>query len=123
MPGEYALIAWLPAAIANGESLSAAVDIRGHRLVAIRQPASCEGTTFSLQASYDGGNTYEDVQTPSAEWQVTKSGTAAQFIYLDDTKAVVGPTHLKIRSGLSGAATNQTGAVTVYLGLYELRGA
>lgn len=108
---------WKPATIADGASLSGAVDITGHKVVALRQPASCEGTAFTMQASYDGGTTFEDLQTDAAEWSVTKSATVAQVIMPKEDLKVVGPTHIKVRTGTSAAATNQTGAATVWVSM------
>jgi len=103
--------------IATGESLSGAVDVLGWEIVAIEQAASTEGTTFTLQGSIDGGLTYTDIQTDAAEWSVVKSATVAQVIAIPPTKRLRGFTHIKVRSGTSAAATNQTGAQTGRVGL------
>jgi len=111
---------WRPVTIANNESLSGALDITGLEVLAIYQPANCEGTAFTFQASPDGGTTYADVQTDSAELSLTKSATAAQVILIPETKRVRGPTHIKVRTGTSGSATVQTGAVTIWVCLREM---
>ncbi len=111
---------WRPVTIANGESLSGALDITGMEVIALYQAASCEGAAFTFQGSPDGGATYADLQTDAAELSVVKSATAAQVIYLPDAKRIKGPTHVKVRTGTSASATNQTGAQTVWVCLREL---
>ena len=124
-------IGWRRATIANGAALSSAIDMAGKRLVAIRQPASVEGTAFGMTASYDGGTTYEAVYNSIPEatgaapvtalWEVTKSATVAQVIFLAESQRVYGPTHIKLQTedGLN-AASNQTGANEVWVALEDL---
>ena len=125
-------IAWRPAVIAGGAALSAAIDMRGQRLVAIRQDESTEGTAFGLEASYDGGVTYEAVYVSIPEatgaapvtalWEVTKSATIAQVIFLPDEQRLYGPTHIKLQSeDGSNVAANQTGDATVWVALEDLQ--
>ncbi len=110
------------ATIAVGASLSGAIDMTGLRLVSIEQPASCEGSAFTLQVAIDGDtDNMVDLQTDSAEWSVTKSATLAQAILLPEAKQVQGFTHLKIRSGTSAAAVVQvTADVVVKLGFIPI---
>lgn len=126
------IIAWRPVTIANGEALSNAIDLLGKRLVAIRQGADVEGTAFGLEASFDGGTTYEDVYVTIPEatgaapvtalWEVTKSATVPQVIFLPESLRVYGPTHIKIQSeNGSNVASNQTGAATIWLAIEELQ--
>ena len=124
-------ITWRKATIADGEALSDAVDMTGKRLVAIKQPADCEGTAFGLVASFDGAAgtftaVYNAIQEATgaapvtALWEVTKSATVAQYINLPDAFRVYGPTHIKIQSeNGSNAASNQTTAASIWLGLEE----
>lgn len=107
--------------IANGESLSGALDVLGWEVVSIEQAANTEGTTFSAQGSLDG-IVFADIQTDAAEWSAVKSATAAQVIYLPQDKRLRGFSQIKIRTGLSGAATNQTGAATLKVGLVQVTG-
>lgn len=104
------LVGWLKVTIDVGASLSNAISIEDMKVVALRQGANCEGTTFTAQASYDGGTTFDDLQTDSAEWSVTKSATLAQLIVLPDARRICGPTHLKLRTGTSSTPTAQSGA-------------
>ena len=124
-------ITWRPVTIANGEALSGALETIGKRMVAIYQAASTEGTAWGLQASHDGGTTYTALSVMiqeatgaapvTAAWEVAKSATAAQIIFLPEAMRVYGPTHLKLQSqDGAGAATNQTGAQTVWVGLEDL---
>jgi hypothetical protein len=106
-----------PFTIASGASLSDAIDVLGWDIVALEQPESCEGTTFTMQGSIDGGVTYADIQTDAAEWSVVKSATAAQIIAIPPAKRLRGFTHVKVRSGTSASATNQTGDAACSIGL------
>jgi hypothetical protein len=120
------------ATIASGAALSSAIRMTGMKLIAIIQPADCEGTAFGLQASYDGGVTciavYNTIQEAtgaapvSALWEVTKSATVAQWLNLSEPFRIMGPTHIKLQSeNGSNAAANQTTAdATITVILEEL---
>lgn len=114
---------WRQVTIADGDSLSDALDIRGQRVIALRQGADNEGTSFSFQGSYDGGTTFEDIQTDAAELTVAKSATVAEVFFLPDAKRIYGPTHIKVRSGTSGSASNQTGDAVVSVCLEDVEAA
>lgn len=118
------ITSWRPVTIALGDSLSAAIPMAGMRTIAIRQDVNVEGTSFSFQASYDGGTTYEDVQTDAAELTLVKSATVAQVIIIPQAKQIYGATHLKVRTGTSGSASVQTGtAATVWVCLEDVEAA
>lgn len=123
---------WRKATIANGASLSDAVDMTGRRLVAIRQPASTEGTAFGLVASMDGASgtfvaVYNAIQEATgaapvtALWEVTKDATVAQHIQLPDAFRIYGPTHIKIQTeNGSNAAAVQNAETIIWLCFEEL---
>lgn len=112
---------WREVTIASGASLSDALDMRGFRVIALRQPASCEGAVFTFQGSYDGGATFEDIQTEAAELSITKSATLAQLLILKQDFCIFGPTHLKVRTGTSAGPTVQvTTAVVVSVCLQDV---
>lgn len=94
------------ATIAGTASLSGEVDVLGWEVVSIEQPASCEGTAFTLQGSLDGTN-FVDIQTDTAELSVSKSATVAQVIYLPVSMRLRGFSKIKVRSGTSAVPTVQ----------------
>lgn len=96
------------------------LDVLGWEVVSIEQPASCEGTTFTMQGSLDGVNLF-NIQTDSAEWSVTKSATLAQVIMISPAKRIVGFSTIRLRSGTRGTPTNQSTAASIKIGLARPR--
>ena len=97
------------ATIANGESLSGAVDLGSASLVAIQMPASWTAASLTFQVSYDCA-TYADVKdelgteftvTAAASLVIASAAIAATFL---------GARYLKVRSGTSGVPVNQGAA-------------
>lgn len=110
---------WKTVTIADSAALSGALNVQGWDVMAIEQPANCEGTAFTFQASQDG-STFADVyDNTGTELSVTKSATAAQLLTLG-TKQIQGVAQIKVRSGTTGAPTNQTGAATIKVGLRKV---
>lgn len=110
--------------IANGESLSDALGVQGYDVVALQQPANTEGTTFSFQGSLDGATFADIYDNEGTEVSCTKSATLAQCLILTGSMAAPpgdmslrGFNKIKVRSGLTGAATNQTGDAIILVGL------
>ena len=101
------------ATIANGQSLSDAIPLKGYVFVGIQMPASWTGANLTLQASADGGVTFANVyDNEGTEFEI--SADASRFIRLDP--AVMAPFDcVKVRSGTSGSPTNQGGARTLML--------
>lgn len=101
-----AALQYFPATIASGQSLSEAIDLGGTTLVGIQMPGSWDAADLTLQAAADGstfGNVYAADDT-----ELEIAAAASRFIRLDP--AVMSPfAHVKIRSGTSGSAVNQTG--------------
>lgn len=108
------------ATIADGASLSGAIDVLGWEVVSIEQAASCEGTKFSFQGSLDGVTFVDLYDETGTEISVTKSATLAQILYLKQDIRLRGFSQIKIRSGLTGAATNQTGDASILVGLAQV---
>lgn len=110
--------------IADGASLSDELDVQGYDVVALQQAANTEGTAYSFQGSLDG-ETFADIYDhEGTELSVAKSATLAQVTILTGGMAeppgdisLKGFQSIKIRTGLTGAATNQTGAATILVGL------
>lgn len=95
----------IPVAIANGQTVSAAIALAGLCLCGIHLPAAFTGTTLTFQASADGV-TYTAVKS-------TTSGTALSYTVAQGTFAAIDPkdfqgiNYLKIVSGTAegGART------------------
>lgn len=92
--------------IANGESLSGAVDLKGRKLVGIVMPAAWTSASLTFQASPDGTN-YFNLYDGATERALT---VAASYYSMQNIGDWVGVRYLKIRSGTSGSAVNQGGA-------------
>lgn len=92
------------ATIANGASLSGAVELEGMELVAIEMPAAWTAANLTFQGSHDGvtfNNVHDDAGT-----EVSVTAAAARFIRLNPE--LWGGFHaIKVRSGTAGAAVNQ----------------
>jgi hypothetical protein len=97
------------ATIANGASLSGAVDLGGATMVAIQMPANWTAANLTFQLSADGV-TYAELQdelgntftvTAAASLAIASAALAATFL---------GARYLKVRSGTSGVPINQGAA-------------
>lgn len=100
------------ATIANGASLSDAVDLTdnpgggsaGCALVGLQMPAAWTAAGLTLQGSMDGVN-FANVYDQSGT-EVTLTVAASRFIQLNPAD-FAGFRKLKLRSGTSGAPVNQ----------------
>lgn len=91
------------ATIANGASLSDAVDLTAGLLVAVQMPAAWTAAVLTFQASHDGV-TFADVYD-SAGAERSVAAAAGRHITLDS--ASFGIRFVKIRSGTAAAAVAQ----------------
>lgn len=86
--------------IANGQSLSGAINLYAYRLCGVLIPATFEGTSLTFQGSPDGG-TYGNVYDSSGtEKAVT---VAVNRMVLISPAEFYGLRYIKVRSGTSGA--------------------
>lgn len=110
-----ALSAPITASIANGASLTDAIDLGANRLHRIIMPSSWTTAALSFQVSYDGTN-FADLFNKDGEVSLAATSVvaASRSIVVDQT-AFYGVRWLKIRSGLTGAAVNQGGARSLIL--------
>lgn len=106
-----ALCDYVPVVIANGASLSAAVNLNNRILTGIFMPAGWTAAGMSFQVS-DDGVTYYDLQTDAAEY--TAAAAAAQYIGLNNLW-FFGARFVKVRSGTAAAAVNQGAARSLLL--------
>lgn len=103
--------------IANGQSLSAAIDLGTARLAYITMPAAWDAADITFQASPDGQVPHSDLyDSTGAEYTVKAAAGRTILINLAD---LMGVRFLKIRSGKSGAVVNQTALRALTLGLAQ----
>lgn len=91
--------------IANGTSLSGAIDLGAATLFGVQIPSSWTAASLTFQASTDGvtySNLYDSVGT-----EIVASVAASQFVVMSIPAQWIGIRFLKIRSGTSGAPVNQ----------------
>lgn len=102
------------AVITNGQSLSAAIDLKEGELIAFSMPASWTAANLTLQSSKDGGETWQNVYDKSGT-EITITVAADRYVVLDSTLTDLlrGVRNLKIRSGTSGAPVNQGAERTI----------
>lgn len=110
-------IDYISAAIPAGATgLSAEIDIGNKSLVGLVLPSGWLAATggISMQASVDGTNFYEVTLPSGSAYIVAFTGAGPAYIGIDPT-ILRGIVALKLRSGLVGAAVNQTGAPVLTL--------
>ena len=97
----------IPVTIANGQSLSAAVDLVGSVLVGIQMSALWTAAGLSFQASVDN-STFQDLfDSAGTEKTLTVVLAHALALKADDLATFVAWRYLKIRSGTTGAPVAQ----------------
>lgn len=94
------------ATIAAGESLSDAVYTGGLVPCSLEMPAAWDTADITFQAASDDEASVADVYENDGT-ELTIKAAASQFISLDPTK-LLGARYIKIRSGISASAVNQT---------------
>lgn len=114
------------ATIANGASLSGAIDMNrirssaegmgGHgiHLAAIQMPSAWTAANITFQGSVDGSTYYDLYDQYGTEILVT---AAASRVILLDLSMFAGINFVKLRSGTTGTAVNQAADRAIVLGL------
>lgn len=102
------------AGIANGASLSGAIDLGDQRLHRVAMPAAWTAAGLTFQASADGV-TFNDLYNEAGEYALTSTVVAASRSIVVDQAIFYGIRYLKVRSGTAAAAVNQGGARTLTL--------
>jgi hypothetical protein len=92
------------AAIANGASLSDAIDLGGRRLGAIVMPAAWTAAALTFQVSVDGTNYYNLYDQDGVEFSL--SADTSRTIVIDPSYFALFR-YIKIRSGTAGVPVNQ----------------
>lgn len=104
---------FIPATIAAGQSLSNAVLLGDYTLSGILTPSNWTGAGgLSYQTSFDGGNTWFELNDSTGAAVSLPTATAASTYYAIDVRnpSLTGVTMIKIRSGSVGTPVNQTTA-------------
>lgn len=101
--------------IANGASLSSAVDLNDFEIVAVQMPASWTPADLSFQGSVDN-STFQDIFT-SDDAELVVEAAQARYVALmePEISALKGCMWVKVRSGVTAAAVNQAAARTLTL--------
>jgi hypothetical protein len=96
----------LAATIANGASLSGAVNLGNGGLAAIVMPSAWTAAVLTFQGSSDGTNFYNLYDDTGSE--ITATVSTSRIVALQPS-LFAGLRYVKVRSGTSGAAVNQGG--------------
>jgi len=107
----------IPATIANGASLSGALDLDGRTPVALLMPAAWTAADVTFQESFDNSTFYNVFTTAGGELTLTVDVDQAIII---DPVNLAGARYLKVRSGTAAAAQNQGAARTIGVVVREL---
>lgn len=105
----------LPATILAGQSLSNAVLVGDFTLCGLYIPAGWTAGAITWQTSFDGGNTFVEVNDSTGAAVSLPSTTAASTYYALDLRnpSLAGLVLVKIRSGTVGAPVNQASQMVV----------
>lgn len=102
------------AVIADGQSLSGAIDLKAQRLHQIMLPAGFASADLTFQVSVDETN-WMDLFDADGEYKIPAAAVAASRSILVDVPTFFGIRYLKIRSGTSGAPSAVSGDKTLTL--------
>ena len=101
--------------IANGQSLSAEVDLAGATILAISMPAAFTGTVLTFQAARATGGTFRNIYDDSGT-EVSLTVAADRMVAIDFAALKLAPfRYLKIRSGTAATPTAEGAERTLYL--------
>lgn len=102
------------ARIASGSSLSGAIEIGNAVVAGIQMPSGWDAAALSFQGSMDGSTYYDMYDNTGAERSIS---VAASRVITFDPTMFLGVKFIKVRSGLTAAAVNQTADRSIVLGL------
>jgi len=94
--------------IANGTSLSGAVDLGGARLVAFQMPAAWTAADVTFTASSTAAGTYGKVRDKDNN-ELKATSPAVNEIVVLPVNDTAGLRYLKVRSGTAAVPANQGG--------------
>ena len=95
----------LPTTIANGQSLSGALNLGGLRLFGVVMPSGWTPANLTFQMSPDGGATWSNV-FDSAGNEVIATAGSSRFVAIDPTNFAA-IQWIQVRSGTSGTPVAQ----------------
>lgn len=101
--------------IANGASLSDAEDLGGFTLVGVITDSAWDTNSMSFLSATTLDGTYLPVKSLTTGSEFTAPGIAASGWYGADPADFASVRYLKVRSGTSAAAVNQSGDTVVTL--------
>jgi hypothetical protein len=94
----------LTATIANGASLSGAIDLRGTTLVGYIMPASWTAADITFRGSVDGTNFFDLYNQFGIEIKHTVAASRFIALIASDLASI---RYIKVRSGTTGTPVNQ----------------
>lgn len=100
--------------IANGASLSGALNLGGMFPGAFVIPAEFDGAAITFQGSIDDANFFNLYDATGTEVNYTVS---ASRCVVPNLGQFYGLSSIKVRAGTAGAASNQTGDTVIGIGL------
>lgn len=103
--------------IADGVSLSSAVEMRGCHLETIALPAGWDTASITFEGSLDYGVTYQSIEDNTSTEVAVTATPASKSLILPPLMLGKSWTHIKLRSGSVGVPINQAGAVVLTLGM------
>ena len=92
--------------IANGQSLSPAIGLGAKALFAIAMPSGWDAAAITFQAATDDSTWLELYDDTGTAISITTA--ASRYVVLSSPVKLLGVRGIKVRSGTSGAAVNQT---------------
>ena len=107
------------ATIANGQSLSAAIDLKGRPLIGIVIPAAWTAAKRTFQVSLDG-TTYNNLYNLQGD-ELTSEASTNRFIAMTQFEFLP-VRYVKVRSGTSAVPVNQGAARTIILATRDVDG-
>lgn len=99
--------------IANGASLSGPVPIGAQVITGIVMPSAWTAAVLTFQVSVDDGVTWSDLYDATGT-EVNFATAASRFVAVDPS-LWLGVSHVRVRSGMAGAAVAQGAARALQL--------
>lgn len=96
--------------IASGASLSDAIDVTGHVIVGLSLP-TIDNAALTFQVAEKSDGTFRNLYDDAGNEVVIPASTGARSVAVP--AELVGWSFVKVRSGTSGAAVNQTAERTI----------
>lgn len=105
--------------IADGESLSDAIDLKMHQIVAIDLPSNFTGSGITFQVSMDSAGTFLNYYDNAGE--VLVAATAGTRVVLDPSRHVGLGRYLKVRANAAATPQEQSADISLQIIVRILR--